>query len=135
MTTLVLPEWLDQVRGVDFTPEKELLSDLERWATGNGWEVSDGSSLPSELSRRTDVLLSQPGAERHLTIEVLQKTRRGPSIIRVDAGGNRPFTHRVFELVYQPKHMRWRLETGTVPLSDDIQKEGWDRLVDFAFRP
>ena len=28
----VLPGWIDQVQGVDFTPEKELLGDLEQWA-------------------------------------------------------------------------------------------------------
>src|SRR5436305_1568882 len=109
MTTinLVLPEWLDQVPGIDFTPEKELLSDLEEWASRNGWEVSDGSSLPSELSRRTDVLLSQPRGERRLSIAVLPKTRRGPSIIRIDATSHRPFSHRSFELVYQQRHKRW----------------------------
>src|SRR5437764_10689389 len=103
MTIPVLPKWLDEVQGIDFTPEKELLSDLERWASENGWEVSDGSSLPSELSRRTDVLISQPGKERYLRIAVLPKAKRGQSMIRVDAAGHRPFSHRIFELVYHPR--------------------------------
>src|SRR5690348_5235974 len=125
----VLPGWIDQVPGIDFTPEKELLHELEQWFAGRGWEVSDGSDLPSDLRQRTDVLLSQPGKERYMRIAVLPKTKRGSGVVRVDAVGDRPFSHRIFELVYQPRHKRWRLEAATIPLSDDIQKEGWDLLA------
>lgn len=127
---LVLPQWLDQVQGVDFGPEKELLSDLETWASGNGWEVSDGSNLSSELRRRTDVLLNQPAKKRYLRIAVLDKTKRGPGVVRIDASN-----HRIFELVYQPKTRRWRVETATVPLSDDVEKVDWSWLTELAFRP
>src|SRR5947209_14086444 len=82
--TAVLPSWIDKVEGVDFTPEKELLRDLEQWATQRGWQVSDGSDLPSELQRRTDVLLSQSGKERYMRIAVLPKTKRGTGVVRID---------------------------------------------------
>jgi len=49
---VVLPNWLDQLPTVDFTPEKELLTELEKWAIENNWNVSDGSSLPFELRQR-----------------------------------------------------------------------------------
>jgi hypothetical protein len=130
----VLPSWLDQVPGVDFTPEKDLLRDLEQWAAERGWEVSNGGDLPSELERRTDVLLSQPRKQRHMRIAVLPKTRRGSGLIHIDAVSYQPFSDRIFELVYQPRRKRWRVEVATVPLSDDISKEGWDWLADLAFR-
>jgi hypothetical protein len=131
---LVLPEWLDQVPGVDFTPEKELLTHLEEWASQNDWEVSDGSSLLRELSRRTDLLLSQADQERHMRVAVLPKERRGPGRIRIDATSDRVFSHRIFDLVHVPKQGRWRVELATLPLIEDIRKEGWDRLVELAFR-
>lgn len=131
----VLPDWMDEVEGVDFTPEKELLCELEQWAATRGWKVSDGSSLPTELRQRTDVLLSEDGQQRYLRIAVLPKTRTGPGVVRIDATSHRPFSHRIFELVYQPKQRRWRVEAATIPLSDDIQRAGWDWLADLAFRP
>jgi hypothetical protein len=127
---VVLPNWLDQVQGVDFTPEKEMLSELEHWASADGWEVSDGRSLSFELRQRTDVLIDQPKSRRRLRVAVLSKSKGSPGAIRIDAS-----THRIFELVYQPKNRRWRVETAAVPLSDDLQKEGWAWFTNLAFRP
>lgn len=127
---VVLPKWLDGVPGVDFTPEKEMLSELEVWAAADGWDVSDGSRLPSELSRRTDVLFDQPKQGRQLRVAVLPKAKRAPGTIRIDAS-----THRVFELIYQPRAKRWRVETAAVPLSDDLREDGWGWLTNLAFRP
>jgi hypothetical protein len=126
---VLLPDWLDQVEGVDFTPEKEILSDLEQWASADGWEVSDGSALPSEFRKRTDVLLDEPNKKRQLRIAVLPKAKRGPGMIRIDAS-----SHRIFELVYQPRKQRWRVETAAVPLSDDLREQGWTWLTQLAFR-
>jgi hypothetical protein len=128
--SLVIPEWLDQVQGVDFTPEKELLTDMEVWAGRNGWDVSDGSKLPSELKRRTDVFLDQPDRERHLRVAVLPTINKGPGMIRIDAS-----SHRVFELVYQPRARGWRIETAAVPLTDPKPKVDWNVLIDLAFKP
>jgi hypothetical protein len=136
--TEILPGWIDQVQGVDFTPEKELLRDLEQWAAAHGWQVSDGKELSSALRQRTDVLLSQPERDRHLRIAVLPKLKRTPGMVRIDATSHEPFIHRIFELVYQPRRKRWRVETATVPLSDDLRSEGcagWDWLEKLAFRP
>ncbi len=127
---LVMPKWLDDAPSVDFTPEKEMLSDLEAWAAADGWDVSDGSKLPSELARRTDVLIELPKKGRQMRIAVLPKAKRGAGTIRIDAS-----THRVFELVYQPRAKRWRVETAAVPLSDDLHQSGWGWLTDLAFRP
>lgn len=131
----VIPDWIDQVQGVDFTPEKELLLDLERWAVAKGWTVSNGSDLPSELRQRTDVLLAAPDGQRYLRIAVLPKTRRAPGVVRIDATSHRGFSHRIFELVYQPPQNRWLVEAATIPLSDDLRTEGWDWLENLAFRP
>jgi hypothetical protein len=132
----VLPSWIDEVQGVDFSPEKELLGDLEQWALNRGWDVSDGSSLSSELRQRTDVLISRPAKEEHLRVAVLPKTKKGPGSIRVDAIRYEPFNHIVFELMYEPKSKRWRVETGTFVIADDIHEDGkgWDWLVSRAFR-
>jgi hypothetical protein len=130
---VVMPNWIDEVQGVDFTPEKRLLHDLEQWASQHGWEVSDGSSLPSELRQRTDVLLSRPDQKRYLRIAVLPKSRGSSGRVRIDAINHHPFSHRIFELLYQPKGQRWRVEVATVPLSNDIQEEGWDWLAKLAF--
>lgn len=127
---VVLPNWLDQVQGVDFTPEKKMLSELEAWAAADGWEVSNGSSLPSELRQRTDVLLTQPERRQHMRIAVLPKSKRGSGSIRIDSS-----SHRVFDLVYLPRKKSWRVETASVPLSDDLRKQGWNWLTQLAFRP
>ena len=126
----VLPEWLDQVQGTDFSPEKEMLSTIEEWAGQDGWRISRGETLPSELRSRTDVLMQEPDGPRHFRIAVLPKAKGGAGAIRIDAS-----THRVFELLYQPRTRRWRLETSSVPLSDDIRERGWSGLMDLAFRP
>lgn len=126
----VLPSWLDQVQGVDFEHEKQMLKDLEDWARRDAWAVSDGRSLPFELASRTDVLLTDPTAERRFRVAVLPKSKGSAGSIRLDAS-----SHRVFELLYRPKSKRWRVETGTVPLRDDFRtKADWDWLVDIAFR-
>jgi hypothetical protein len=127
---LVIPKWLDEVKGVDFSPEKEMLTELESWAYSDGWEVSDGRNLDSELRGRTDVLLERPNERRYMRIAVLPKVSRSPGMIRIDAS-----THRVFELIYQPKAKRWRVETAAVPLSDDVRASGWNWLTNLAFRP
>lgn len=126
---ILLPKWLDQVQGVDFSAEKEMLSELEEWAQEDGWTVSDGNELPTDLQRRTDVLLDQPKSKRQIRIAVLPKVKRSPGTIRLDTS-----THRIFELVYQPKSKRWRVETAAVPLSDDLRKDGWTWLTNLAFR-
>jgi hypothetical protein len=126
----VLPGWLDQVRGVDFAQEKQMLSDLERWAIQDNWEVTDGTVLPSDLARRTDVLLRDAKRNRWFRVSVLPKAKGSPGSIRLDAS-----THRIFELVNLPRKKGWRLETGTVPLKDGFaRKDDWDLLVDLAFR-
>ena len=109
--TAVIPKWLDTVPGVDFTPEKKLLEDLERWASSDGWTVSDGRSLPESLRQRTDVLLVHQKRDRQLRIAVLPKAKRSPGAVRIDAS-----SLRVFELVYRPKEGQWRVETAAVPL-------------------
>jgi hypothetical protein len=130
----VLPGWIDEVQGVDFTPEKELLIDLESWARDHGWEVSNGSTLPSELRQRTDVLIFRPNEERYLRVSVLPKSKGGSGRIRIDATKHQPFSHRVFDLVYQPRSQRWLVELAATPLIDDIRRQGWHLLEDFAFR-
>ena len=126
----VMPKWLDDVQGVDFAPEKALLDDLEMWAEADGWQVTDGSSLSPDLSRRTDVLIEQPAKRHQMRIAVLPKARRAPGTIRIDTS-----TYRVFDLVYQPRGKRWRVETAAVPLSDDLKASGWSWLKELAFRP
>ena len=126
----MLPQRLDENQGVDFTLEKALLVDFEDWAAVHGWSVSDGSQLPHELSQKTDVLLDQQQGKR-VRIAVLPKSKGSPGTIRVDATPS----FRSFELVYQPRKKRWRVEVAAVPVIDDIAQEGWDRLEDFAFRP
>jgi len=126
----VLPTWLNEVRGVDFAQEKQMLSDLESWASQDNWEISDGSPLPSELARRTDVLLRDAKRDRWFRVSVLPKAKGSPGSIRIDAS-----SHRIFELVNMPRKKGWRLETGTVPLKDGFaRKDDWDLLVDLAFR-
>ena len=133
--TVVLPEWVDQLKGVDFTAEKELLRDLEQWAVQHGWEVSDGSSLQEDLRRRTDVLLSQNEGKRYLRIAVLPKSKGGVGRIRMEAIDYDPFIHRTFDLIYQRRYRRWRVEVATVPLSNDLGNDGWDWLAKLAFSP
>ena len=126
----VMPKWLDDAQGIDFAPEKALLDDLEMWAEADGWYVTDGSGLSSELRRRTDVLLENHEEGHQMRIAVLPKAKRAPGTIRIDTSN-----YRVFELVYQPKSKRWRVETSSVPLSDDLEKAGWRWLRELAFRP
>jgi hypothetical protein len=128
--SLVLPNWLDQVPGIDFSPEKELLRDLETWAATNGWQISDGRELPHELRKRTDVLLDDPVKHRRLRVAVLPKSSNNSGSIRLDASNL-----RTLELVYQPTKRRWRLEVGSVPLTDDILQQGWSWFTDLAFKP
>jgi hypothetical protein len=107
-----------------------VLLTLERWAREDGWQVSNGESLPSELRTRTDVLLKEPLGPRYMRIAILPKAKGGSGALRIDAS-----THRIFELLYQRKRRRWRVETATLPLADDLQQLGWSGLKDFAFRP
>jgi hypothetical protein len=127
---VVLPAWLDHAPTVDFTPEKNLLVQLERWAEAHGWTVSDGSGLSSELRQRTDVLIEHPASDRRIRLAVLRKSRRGVSSIRVDASNL-----RTVELVFQRRQRRWRVFAGGVPIEDDVVGRGWDWLVDILFRP
>jgi len=126
---IIIPKWLDQIPSVDYSPEKQLLTNLEDWAIGRGWVVSDGSSLPFELRQRTDVLMEQPQSNQRFRVAVLSK--RGKSgTIRLDAS-----TFRTFELVYRPHARKWRLEVSSVPITDDVQQKGWDYVAGLAFGP
>ncbi|HLV81711.1 MAG TPA: hypothetical protein VKT32_15600 [Chthonomonadaceae bacterium] len=127
---VVLPDWLDQVPSVDFAPEKDLLTRPETWAQENGWIVSDGSSLPSELRRRTDVLFQRTDREQAIRLAVLPKSRNGAGEIRLDAS-----SLRTIELVYRRPQRQWRVAVSGVPIADDPSQVGWDGLVDLMFRP
>jgi hypothetical protein len=127
---VVLPGWLDQVPTVDYSPEKDLLRELERWAQQNGWNVSDGSKLSIELRQRTDVLLERPSYDQRLRVAVLPKSRSGKGTIRVDASNL-----RTVELLYQRKQPHWRVEAGGVRVEDDLLRRGWDWLIKLMFQP
>jgi|GEM_PF-6097480 len=127
---VVLPNWLDQLPTVDFTPEKELLTELEKWAIENNWNVSDGSSLPFELRQRTDVLLNKPQHEQTIRLAVLRKSRNGVGVIRVDSSNL-----RTVELLYQRRQPHWRVEAGGVRVEDDLRNRGWSWLINLMFQP
>lgn len=127
---VVLPAWLDQTPTVNFAPKKELLTQLEIWAQGDGWTVSDGSSLPSELRQRTDVVLERPDPNQRMRLAVLRKSRNGVGIIRVDAS-----SLRTVELLYQRRQPHWRVEAAGVRVEDDLLKRGWLWLVKLMFQP
>jgi hypothetical protein len=127
-TTPVLPDWLDQVP-VNYEPEKELVAEVEKMAEQNGWTVSNGESLPSELRQRTDVLFEQSKPKRNIRLAILPKGRRGIGMIRLDASNL-----RTVELVYQPRKKRWRVEAGGVFIEDDLLKHDWDWLIERLFR-
>lgn len=126
---IVLPEWLDDVKKVDFAPEKDLLTQLETWAQANGWIVSDGSNLPLELRQRTDVLLEQPDRDQRMRLAVLRKSRNGRGGIRVDSSNL-----RTVELLYQSKLPHWRVEAGGVQVEDDLLNRGWAWLIKLMFQ-
>jgi len=125
----IIPAWLDQAQGVDYTPEKQILTNLETWAFEKGWEVTNGSTLPFDLSQRTDVMLKKPNSDRRIRVAILRKKGNRGSI-RLDTSNL-----RTFELVYRPRAKKWRLEVSAVPLAEDMQAWGWDRLADLAFKP
>src|ERR1700722_3915433 len=122
---VVLPGWLDQVPKIDFTPEKSILAQLERLAEASGWTVTDGRSLPEALRERTDVLFEHPDGEKIIRAAVLQKSRSGSGMIRLDSS-----IFRTVELVYLRRKHRWRVEIGSVPIEeeDDVLSHGWDWL-------
>jgi hypothetical protein len=127
---VVIPAWLNQIPNVDFGPERQMLMQLETWATENNWTVSDGSSLPSEFRQRTDVLFERPEKEQSIRAAVLQKSRSSSGVIRLDSS-----TFRTLELVYRPRQKRWRVEAGSIPIEDDVSKRGWRWLTDLLFKP
>ena len=124
---VIIPKWLDQIPGVDYSPEKQLLTELEDWAIEQGWNVSDGSSLPLELRQRTDVLMEEPEGKKRIRVAVLRKKGK-QGTIRLDAS-----TFRTLELVYRPHARKWRLEVSSVPIAEDIQQKGWNYVADLAF--
>lgn len=125
---LILPGWIEEVKGIDFSLEKSLLTDLEGWALENGWAVSRGEGLPESMRRRTDVLLERPGGD-HVRVAILQKMRSNRGFVRLDAS-----TIRTIELEYVPKGKRWRVLIGAIPVEDDIRNMGWQRLIDLLFK-
>lgn len=127
---VVLPGWLDQVPTVDYSPEKDLLINLETWAQQNGWVVSDGSNLQFGLRQRTDVVLERPNQGQRIRLAVLPKSRKGKGVIRVDASNLRSV-----ELLYQRKQPHWRVEAGGVRVEDDLLNRGWDWLIKLMFQP
>ena len=132
----VVPAWLQQIPGVNYQPEIDLLTQFEEWAQENGWSVSDGSSLPPELCQQTDVLLEQrnndQGVLLSIRLAVLRKARgsKKGGAIRVDAS-----TLRTVEFLYQRRQPQWRVEAGGVRVEDDLLKRGWDWLVHLLFLP
>ena len=126
---IVMPAWLDQVPTIDYTPEKELLSDFESWAEANGWSITDGSKLPLELRQRTDVLLERPGDNQRLRLAILHKSRNNAGAVRVDAS-----SLRTIVLEYDSRRLRWRVEAAGVRVDDDLTARGWGWLVDLLFR-
>ena len=126
--TPVLPDWIDQA-AVNYTPEKELVAEVEKMAELNGWAFSNGESLPSELRLRTDVLFEQSGSKRGIRLSILPKSRKDTGVIRLDASNL-----RTVELVYQPKKRCWRVEAGGVFIDDDLLNHDWDWLIARLFR-
>ena len=127
-TTLLLPDWLDHAQ-VNYEPEKELVTEVEKMAQQNGWTVSNGERLPFELRERTDVLFEQPTLKRHVRLSILPKSRKGIGMIRLDASNL-----RTVELVYQPKKKRWRVEAGGVFIEEDLLMHDWEWLIERLFK-
>ena len=125
----VMPAWLDQMPAIDYTPEKELLSELEAWAQVNGWSITDGSTLPLELRRRTDVLLERPDENRRIRLAILRKSRNNAGAVRVDAS-----SLRTIVLEYESRRKRWRVEAAGVQVDEDLSARGWGWLIDLLFR-
>ena len=127
---VVVPAWLDDVPKIDYTPEKQLLADFESWATANGWVVTDGSSLPIELRRRTDVVFEKPDTNQRLRLAVLRKSRSNAGSIRVDSSDLLTVV-----LIYQRKRPHWGVEAGGIRFENDLEARGWDWLVNLLFQP
>lgn len=127
---IVLPNWLDQSPKVNYTSEKDMLSQFQTWAEDNGWVVSDGSKLPIALRQRTDVLLEQPDQNQRIRLAVLRKSRSNVGRIRVDSSNL-----RTVELIYQRKQPNWRVEAGGVRVEDDLINRGWAWLINLMTQP
>ncbi len=126
---IVMPAWLDQVPTIDYTPEKELVSDFESWGQKNGWTITDGSKLPLELRQRTDVLLEKPEHDLRLRLAILRKSRNNTGSVRVDAS-----SLRTIVLEYDNRRRRWRVDAAGVEVTEDLLPRGWGWLVDLLFR-
>ena len=126
----VVPAWLEQVSAVDFSREKDLLTQLEAWAGAAGWTVSNGSELPQQLQQRTDVLFIAPNREDRIRLAVLPKSSKGAGAIRLDSS-----VLRTLELVYWPRKKSWRVFAGGVPIEDNVRSRGWKWLADLLLKP
>jgi hypothetical protein len=129
MGVIHIPSWLDQVLGVDFGPEKQLLAELEKWAAQDGWIVSDGRTLPFELRQRTDVLIEKPDEHKRVRVAVLQKGQNGTGEIRLDSSDS-----VTIELIYNESENAWSVEAGNVVLSTGQQSLDCARLFERLFR-
>lgn len=125
----VIPSWLDQVHNLDFSPEKILLGKIEEWALLNGWKVSDGKSLPLDLSQRTDVLLEKKELNRRIRIAVLQKSDNSSGAIRMDSSDL-----LTLELVYQSDNGKWSVEAGGVRFEHDLLARSFEWLFGLLFQ-
>jgi hypothetical protein len=128
--TPIIPDWLDQVKGVDFAPEKALLNSLETWDAGQNWDISDGHELSQALRERTDVLIQNSKTGDRVRVTVFPKHRDERGSIRLDSS-----TIRTVELCSQPKTQKWRIEIGAAPIEDDVQAAGYQRVFDLLFKP
>ena len=124
----VIPSWLDQVSGIDFSQEKALLGNLEKWASGHGWTVTDGEELSHELRARTDVLIRKNGDR--VRVGVMPKNRSDQGMVTLEAS-----TLRTADLVFQAKKGKWRVEIGAAPVEDDVESAGYGRLFSLLFKP
>ena len=128
MQTALIPQWLDNAPGVDYSEEKALLAAIETWADKDGWSVSDGSELTPELRVRTDVLLEK--GQKQVRLSVYPRRKRGRGIVRIDASNL-----RTAELVFYREKKRWRTEFGSIPVEDDTMQRGFDWLFSVLFKP
>jgi hypothetical protein len=125
---VVLPDWLDQIDGIDFSPEKDLLGRVQLWAEQHGWIANRGENLPAELRQRTDVLLEKPDENRRVRLAVLRKAGSGGGEVRVDSSDL-----ITVELIYQRGADRWLVEIGGARVEDDLYARGLNWLFTLIF--
>jgi hypothetical protein len=125
---MALPKWLDQSE-VDYSHEKDALSNAVRWSKSLGWKTARKSGLDFDSRTSADLVLRK--GENLVRFAVSQKTKDSGGRIRLQSVPQ----FREAVLIWNGRSKSWHIELGEIDINRDWDEGSLEWLLEQMTKP